>query len=191
MLNFDPFNWYWLAADGRLYSSAAQSYIDADNAEYADWSGEYQATPWSRDAEGNQTEAALQEVLSDYGLFVGLDGMREAVLRDIDAEAERQRRRYITPGSGQAMTYARKVEEAHLLKAASDPQPADYPMLAASVGIDGDTVEEVADLVLAMDAAWLKMGADIEKARLVAKEDAKRAQDAVTMRKALTDIKWP
>lgn len=191
MLSFDPFHWYWLAEDGRVYSSASQSLVDDDDAGYSEWSVENHATPWPRDAEGNQTDAALQDVLSEYGLSVGVDGLRETILYEIDAEAERQRRRYITPGSGQAMTYARKVEEAHRVKADADPEAADYPMLAASLGIDGDTVEEVADLVLAMDAAWLKIGADIEKARLVAKEDAKRAQDAVTMRKALTDIKWP
>jgi len=100
-----------------------------------------------------------------------LVAVRTALTFEIDNEAERQRQRWITPGAGQAMTYARKVEEAKAVQLAVEPDPADFPMLAASIGIDGDDIEAVAATVLAMDAAWAQTGAAIEAARLRAKRD--------------------
>lgn len=107
----------------------------------------------------------------------------------IDAEAERERLRYITPGSGQAMTYARKVEQAKAAQADADPEPDDYPLLAASIGIDGVDVLAVAATVLAMDAAWEQIGAAIEAARL----NGKRAVDLAETVEAVRAIGvvWP
>lgn len=102
-------------------------------------------------------------------LAIDLDVLKADLKAAIDAGAERERLRYITGGAGQAMTYARKVEEAKAVQAADEPDPADYPMLAASIGIDGEDIETVAATVLAMDAAWAQIGAAIEAARLTAK----------------------
>jgi hypothetical protein len=66
------YNWYWLADDGRLYSSASQSMVSADNPAYVAWCNSNTATIWPRDDAGNQTDEALQEVLRPYGIFVNL-----------------------------------------------------------------------------------------------------------------------
>lgn len=107
----------------------------------------------------------------------------------IDVEAERQRLRYITPGAGQAMTYARKVEQARAAQADAEPEPEDYPLLAASIGIDGGDILAVAATVLAMDAAWEQIGAAIEAARL----NGKRAIDLAETVEAARSVEviWP
>jgi hypothetical protein len=119
-----------------------------------------------------------------------LAALKAALRAGIDAEAELQRLRYITAGAGQAMTYARKTAEA---KAASiDPAPTGkaYPLLAASVGIDGADIAEVAAVVLAMDAQWSTIGAAIEAARLSAKKAVTEAADEASARAAAL-IAWP
>jgi hypothetical protein len=65
---YDPLRWFWLADDGRLFSSEQQAIVsDADPA-YVDWLrlNEY-PTPWPKDAAGNQTIEALNAVLEPYG----------------------------------------------------------------------------------------------------------------------------
>ncbi|MEZ2410568.1 hypothetical protein AB6806_27605 [Bosea sp. RCC_152_1] len=120
---------------------------------------------------------------------VDLQAVKSSLKAQIDAQAEVQRLRYITPGSGQAMTYARKVEQAKAAQADADPQPGDFPLLAASLGIDGGDVEAVAATVLAMDAAWAQIGAAIEAVRL----NAKRAIDEAETAEAAQEVEpaWP
>jgi len=68
-----PDNWYWTADDGRVYSSAAKCLVEAAEAAYAAWrAAGNAATPWPRDGAGVQTDAALQEVLTPFGLWVDL-----------------------------------------------------------------------------------------------------------------------
>lgn len=107
----------------------------------------------------------------------------------VDAEAERQRLRYLTGGAAQAMTYARKVEQARAVQADADPQPEDYPLLAASIGIDGDDIQAVAATILGLDAAWEQIGAAIEAVRLTAKRAIDLAED-VEAAQAVEAI-WP
>lgn len=109
--------------------------------------------------------------------------------REIDDAAELERLKYITGGAGQAMTYQRKVEEARRAETAQDPQPIDYPLLAASLGIDGATVAQVATLVLMMDEQWAEIGAGIEAARLGAKQAVAEAVTDAEVR-AIQPI-WP
>lgn len=118
-----------------------------------------------------------------------LASLKDRVKAQIDAEAERQRLRWITPGAGQAMTYARKVEQAKAVLSAVDPQPADYPMLAASIGIDGADIVGVANTVVAMDAAWEQIGAAIEAARLTAKQSVDAAGSMAAIE--AVEVVWP
>jgi hypothetical protein len=72
-MNYDPLNWYWLADDGRIYSSATQTIIDNTDANYTAWvNAGGIATVWPRDGSGNQTNASLQDVLTPYNLWVDL-----------------------------------------------------------------------------------------------------------------------
>jgi len=74
MLHYDPLNWYWLASDGRLYSSAAGALIEDDDPAHLAWrAAGGHPTAWPADEDGDETVAALQAVLSPYGLFVALE----------------------------------------------------------------------------------------------------------------------
>jgi hypothetical protein len=68
----NPLNWYWLADDGRIFSSASETLVAADDPAYVAWCNTYTATRWPVDGAGNQTDASLQEVLGPYGLFANL-----------------------------------------------------------------------------------------------------------------------
>lgn len=65
-----PSDWYWLAEDGRIYSSARQQLVKADDEQYVNWSENNGPTNWPRDDAGNQTAAALHEVVGAYGYSV-------------------------------------------------------------------------------------------------------------------------
>ncbi len=72
---YNPNDWYWLAEDGRVYSSKTGGLVASDNAAFVAWKGDNARFPtiWPRDANDDQTEAALQTVLGIYpGLFAGL-----------------------------------------------------------------------------------------------------------------------
>ncbi|CAB4327459.1 MULTISPECIES: hypothetical protein [unclassified Brucella] len=120
-----------------------------------------------------------------------LETIKAQLKRRIDADAETERLKYITPGNGQAMTYQQKVDEARAFKAASNPKAADYPVLSSEVGITAETLSEVADIVLAAFALWQQIGAAIESIRLGAKRDIDAAEDEAAARAIVDAIVWP
>lgn len=71
-MTYNPFNWYWLADDERVYASARQLIVDSTDADYVAWDADNTATPWPRDSVGNQTNPSLQDTLAPYRLFVDL-----------------------------------------------------------------------------------------------------------------------
>lgn len=108
----------------------------------------------------------------------------------IDAEAERQRLRWITPGAGQAMTYQAKVDEARALAVdGEEADPAHYPMLSAEIGITGATLQEVAGVVIGAYQQWQAIGAAIEAARLGGKRAVDLAESVEDV--AAVTITWP
>lgn len=114
--------------------------------------------------------------------------LKDLLQKKIDEKAEEVRLLYITPGSGQALTYQRKLEEARQLLA-GDPGP--FPLLEASVGIDGATVQDVANVVMQMNDLWTQAAATIESARLGGKKavrEAETPEDAYAVYKAIV---WP
>lgn len=116
-----------------------------------------------------------------------LDEIRTLSLTSIDNQAEQERLAHITPGVGQSMTYARKVEEAKAFT--SDPD-GDYPMLSASVGIDGDSLEQVAQIVLNLDYQWSLIGSHIETVRLAAKRDVNEAKTVSEIESIVNNLNW-
>lgn len=67
-----PLDWYWLADDGRLYSSRHQSVVKADDSGYEAWLKEGRVpTRWPVDDAGAQTNSSLLDVISAYDLVIG------------------------------------------------------------------------------------------------------------------------
>lgn len=78
-IRFNPFDWYWIAADGRVWSSKAGALVAANDQAYVAWvDAGFAASPWPTDTGGAQTTDALQEVLSAYGLWVDLKAYANA-----------------------------------------------------------------------------------------------------------------
>lgn len=199
--NYNPLDWYWQAGDGRVFASARQAIVGADDAALNGWKADgTNPTVWPRDASGAQTDAALQDVLTPYDLFASLDALKAGFKARIDETAEALRLKLITPGSGQAMEYQEAYAQAQAaLNATGTVKPSDYPMLAATVGVDIDPqggkpaadVLGVARSVKAAYEAFLGVGAAIRGARLLAKAEIDAAPDADHARAVFAAVQWP
>jgi hypothetical protein len=91
MNNYDPANWYWKADDGRIFASARQIIVPDTDADYLVFIQRVAPTMWPRDTAGDQTDAALQEVLTPFNIFVTLQGRAQAL-------AKRARRHHAVVG---------------------------------------------------------------------------------------------
>lgn len=120
-----------------------------------------------------------------------LSVIKVALRQHVDAQAEAERLKYITPGTGQAMTYQQKVAEAQAYKSATNPKPADYPILASEVGITAPTLSEVADTVLDAYRQWQQIGVMIEAVRLGAKRDIDAAENEAAAHTVVDSVVWP
>lgn len=92
--------------------------------------------------------------------------------KSIDDSAETARLRYITGGSGQALTYEQKGEEAADYVAAGYPamgSPPEYPFVNADAIAYGITHTEAADQIITLKSFWTMAGVQIEQHRLSGK----------------------
>lgn len=91
----------------------------------------------------------------------------------IDAQAGMTRAKYITTVAGQSETYMSKAADAAAYKAAAYPfaSLASYPWVKGeAIALSGATptaaqAQAAADGILAAQAAWIALGANIEQAR--------------------------
>jgi hypothetical protein len=88
-----PFDWYWLADDGRLYSSVEQSLVSASGSAYGNWRAEGRTpTRWPEDDNREQTESSLLAVIGAYSLVIGesaIDVARKRRTADLSVECEK------------------------------------------------------------------------------------------------------
>ena len=108
----------------------------------------------------------------------------------IDSEAEAFRLQFITNGTGQAMAYQEKYEEALLVASGNIISDSDIPHILAEVGITAPTKEDVAQVVLNLQSIWKGISAKIEKARLTAKDAVDAAKSAAEINSAAL-VDWP
>lgn len=114
-------------------------------------------------------QPSIYHVLSSGQWIDGRDLQfaKDQAISAIDKEAEIARSRYITLGSGQAMTYQEKADQAIDYVAAGYPaDTTNYPMIQADANVYQITPQQAADTILAQRAAWLVKGAEIEQIRL-------------------------
>ncbi len=157
---------------------------------------EYVSTPGDTFGLAPAIRAAIEDWLSDEQPVLPYEPpLLEAIKVDLkarlDAEAEAERLKYITPGAGQAMTYQQKATEAAACLADTDPDPADYPLLAAEIGITGATLAEVAQAVHDAHQMWRVIGAQIEAARLGGKAAIDAADTEEDAQAAFEAVTWP
>jgi hypothetical protein len=163
--------------------------VDINNAFHPDLAAQFVAAPgdvepgWLYDGEW---QAPVDPTPEQH-----LSALQAALLARVDVAAEVERLRYITAGAGQAMTYAEKAAQAKVALAADAPQPADYPLLSAEIGITADTLEGVAGVVDAAYRQWLTIGGMIEAVRLSAKKAISAADTIDAANAAFDAIVWP
>lgn len=122
---------------------------------------------------------------------VPLDDYKSTAKESVDAAAEAQRLRYITSGAGQAMTYREKYQQALLVQASpATATEEEFPLVAASVGIEADTLLDCADLIVASHAQWVEVGARIERVRLQAKRAIDLAESREQVGSIIAQIDW-
>ena len=205
-MQYTPTNWYWIAENGRIYSSAKQAIITSKDDDFIKWQASgYLPTPWPKDAHGQQSDAALAEVIAPFGLKLfpkTLDDVKLELQVEVDKAAENERLKYITDGVGQSMTYQEKVNQAadyskkfgaHQKSPDDTPAPKedDYLLLKASLGIDGNSLIEVAETVTHAYAIWQQIGAAIEAMRLETKSKIGMAKDITSAKAVFAELNWP
>ncbi|MCJ2084584.1 hypothetical protein MKK88_01055 [Methylobacterium sp. E-005] len=100
-VTFNPHDWYWQADDGRVFSSARFATVATGDAEFAAWSSDNRKpTRWPTDDSGAQTDAALSDVLTPYG--IAISGYTPVPVSVSSAQAKIQCQR--TPGSASGKT---------------------------------------------------------------------------------------
>lgn len=121
--------------------------------------------------------------------IIDLAPLKRAMTDGVNARAEALRNIYLTPGSGQAITYTRKEAEARAWSDGADP--ASFPFLTAEAAATGASIADVAALVIAQADAWVTVGAAIEGRRrgLVVAIDA--SADAAELQAIDITAGWP
>lgn len=122
-------------------------------------------------------------------LVKNLDAIRDAACSYVDEQAELARRRYVTPGAGQAMVYLQKRQEAEAVCANPAIDPAHVPHIAAEAATYGITLLDQAAVVLTMSEAWAVASTAIEMKRLTTK-DAIREATSVFAIDQLKNVDW-
>lgn len=130
---------------------------------------------------------------------VPLDQAKALYKARVDADAEAQRARYITPGALQALTYQEKHAQARAVLQLGETtanglsetdRAAQFPVLAASVGIEADTLYAVAQIVVTRYERFADIAGAIERVRLQGKKSISDASDAAGVRAAYEGITW-
>ena len=125
----------------------------------------------------------------DEGFEIDLGPLKRAKVASVNSRAEAIRNLYLTPGSGQAITYARKENEARAFDPGGDPS--DTPFLYAEAVSTGATLADTAALVLAQANAWVAIGAAIEGNRRGLVVAIEAAADAEELNGIDTTSGWP
>ncbi|MCV9997318.1 hypothetical protein OE766_03580 [Pararhizobium sp. YC-54] len=102
--------------------------------------------------------------------------LRADAVRRIDREAETYRLRFITDGSGQVMAYQQKLAEAKAKMANGSIANAAIPHIVAEAAVDGVTLTEKAEQIVATFEAWQTISAGIEAKRMAAKKAVAAAE---------------
>jgi hypothetical protein len=175
------------ALDG--YWPAPRKISEEDfKAEFSDILAAWETAKTDAELHAEQAEAAEEAVPIPQQLT------KEDCLALVDIGAERARLSHITGGAGMALTYQEKKDQA--IAVLGQPENAeldlaDYPVLAASVGIEANTLREAATLVMDRYEAFAEVGGAIERIRLAAKKAIKEAGSAEEAKAIFEAVAWP
>lgn len=103
---------------------------------------------------------------------------RFQTIEKINRECGELRKKFITSIPGQDMIYQAKEAEATSFLMDNQPNYIDYPLLSAEVGITGESIYQVAQIIMHMSSMLRRVAAGLEKVRL---GGIKRVEDAATI----------
>jgi hypothetical protein len=151
------------------------------------------ADPWF-DADAGAVYVTTSSTRTGDALNAAWAAAGAAAKRRIEMAAEAERMKYLTAGSGKALTYEAKRAEAERHAADQDPQAANYPFAAAEATVRNTTIAAVIAIWNVNIALWaVNLGPAIEAAEQKAKLDvdaAVAAKDASALAAAESVI-WP
>ena len=149
--------------------------------------------------DGELLDMTAEDIATHAARAPTLAAVKAELSRRVDADAEKFRIRFITPGVGQQMTYQEKFAQATAVQAigqlaanalTKDQRDAQFPTLSASVGIEADTLWDCTLLVLERYAAFATLSHSIERIRLQAKKDIANADTTTAARTIYGSIVW-
>ncbi len=120
-----------------------------------------------------------------------IEQVRSDALGKVDTDAETARHRYITPGSGQAMVYLEKANEAAAYQAAQNPIDTDYPLIKAEADSLSLSLATFVAIVIQNRDIWKTAAAEIEATRAAAKAAINTAQTITEIETILSGLAWP
>lgn len=121
--------------------------------------------------------------------IVDLAPMKRALVDAVNDRAEAIRGLYLTPGTGQAMTYLKKEMEARAWVVGADP--ADFPWIKREAELTNASFEDTVALVLAQANAWEPLGQEIEAYRRGLIVAIEAAQNIETLDQLDVSAGWP
>lgn len=143
---------------------------------------------------------AIGDAPSEAEVYARISPSKEELCLRVSVDAEACRQRFITPGSGKAMDYLEKHNQANAVHdlgqevanaLSESDRRAQFPTLAASVGREAPTLWECAQIVIARYEAWATLSFYINTAELDGKIAIRDASDAAAARAAYEAITWP
>lgn len=129
-----------------------------------------------------------------------LAALKAELCAKVDDAAEAERLRYITPGVGMVLTYQEKFAQAVAVEQMGETAAnamteqerlLDFPILAASVGIEAPTLWQCATLVRERYTLFAALANGIERTRLAGKAAIRSADTVESVRAAYGAIAWP
>lgn len=126
--------------------------------------------------------------------------LKSSLSLQVDLDAGEQRQRYMSRGAGIEMTYQEKHAQARAVIAMGEvaagaltaqQAEAQFPTLAASVGIEAPTLWACAQLVAQRYELFADVSHDIEQTRLAGKKAIGEATTAAEAKAAYGAIQWP
>ena len=120
---------------------------------------------------------------------VDLTALEFELLADIDQQAEQVRGLFITNTPSQPAVYLQKEAEAEAFMADQNIAPALIPNLVREAARTGETLFDVAVVILTQAQFWREKSAQIEDLRLGAKEQV-RAATTVAGKRAAAKVEW-
>lgn len=132
-------------------------------------------------------------------IAVDLDDLKRRLIEQIKVDAEKARSGLATPGSTQALVYAEKFAEAQAIASMGEADAAalsdddlamQFPLIAASVGIEAATAWECAAIVIDRYETFARSIGAIERIKLTAIKMVRDASDAAAAQAAYEAITW-